>query len=389
MNDRAVAPEGPRSLRRDRQAAPRPVGLAIVGCGGAAVDVARALARVPSLAFIGAMDRHAARAADLVGGTSARVFGSLDDVLDDPEVEAVYVGLPHDLLAPTALRVLEAGRHVLVEKPMGLEVESVRRLGREAAARHLAAGVMFEHRFAPSVKAARRFARSGAIGTIRAVRVTTVIDKPAAYWAQGLTGRSKDGWRRQAVRAGGGVVLMNTIHQLDVLDAVLDLSVDQVSGEVAAGVPHVEVEDVAAATLRLNSGAIVSIAAAAHAPGASGEERIEIDGTLGALRLPDPYQDPRTVRIYLRRPHTGLDAGRWIDIVGPDGNSFAELLGAFASAARAGRPPAVGAREAARALDIVLRIYDASRNARSMTGRNRPARGRSARKASPSTGALS
>jgi predicted dehydrogenase len=333
------------------------VGLGIVGCGGAAIDVVEAVPAVPGLAVVAAMDLDPSLAKDVVRRAGGRAHASIDDLLEDPAVAAVYVALPHDLLAPTARRVLDAGRHVLVEKPMGLEVEQVTEVGRRAEERGLVAGVLFELRCTSMAQAARRLIESGAIGTVRAVRVTTVMDKDPSYWRLGLTGRSHSPWRTRIARAGGGVLIMNAIHQIDLLWFLLENPVARAVGEVQAGVVGVEVEDVAAAALRLDNGAVVSIAASAHSAGAQANERIEIDGTDGALALPDPYRSPGVLRVYLRRPHDDLAAGRWHELKLPVIDPYAAALGGFAQAIRDGTPAPIGAADAARALRVVLDIY--------------------------------
>ena len=337
-----------------------PLGVAVVGCGGAAVDVVRALRSVPGVRVVGAMDRDPALAADLVRGTGARIHATLDAVLADPDVDIVYIALPHDLLAVTALRAVEAGRHVLVEKPVAPDVDTIEGLARAADARGVSVGVMFELRYTPAVLAARELVRSGAIGTIRAVRVVTVIDKPDSYWREGLTGRSRDSWRASLARAGGGILLMNTIHQLDILDSILGLAVVRVTADMTAGIVGVEVEDVAAATLRLADGGIVSIAASAHSAGATADERIEIDGTDGSIRLHDPYRDPDLLEVFLRRHFGDLSAGTWHVLRTPPGDPFAAALQAFADAVRSGTRPAVGTAEAARTVAVVLAMYRAA-----------------------------
>ncbi len=333
------------------------VGLGIVGCGGAAIDVVEAVPAVPGLAVVGAMDLDRSLANDVVRRAGGRAHASIDDLLGDPAVGAVYVALPHDLLAPTALRVLDAGRHVLVEKPMGLDVEQVVEVGRRADARGLVAGVLFELRYTSMAQAARQLIESGAIGSVRAVRVTTVIDKDPSYWRLGLTGRSQSPWRARIARAGGGVLMMNAIHQIDLLWFLLENPVVRAAGEIHAGLTGVEVEDVAAATLRLDNGVVVSIAASAHSAGAHANERIEIDGTDGALALPDPYCTPGVLRVYLRRPYQDLAAGRWHELAMPVNDPYAAALGGFVVAIRDRTPAPIGAADAARALRVVLDIY--------------------------------
>ena len=349
-----------------------PLGIGIVGCGGAASELVRAARESDQVRVVAVHDVVAGRATELAATAHARVQPGLRDLLADPVVEAVYVSLPHDQLAPTAIAALEAGRHVLVEKPLAIDAAGVRAVRAAATSARRAVGVMFELRAVASMATARDLVRAGAIGPIRAVRIRTLIDKPATYWRAGPSGRGGDPWRASRTRAGGGVVLMNAIHQVDLVRWITGLEVERVAAETQAGVAGVEVEDVAAATFRYEGGAVGSLVAAAHAPGAAGEETIELDGTDGALRLGDPYLPSPDLRLFLRRGHGRLTAGRWTRLRPAPVDAWTVTLDAFAAAIRAGRPPQPGLEDAAAALTTVLSVYRAAALGRVVT--IRPAR---------------
>src|SRR5262249_41866493 len=148
------------------------------------------------------------------------------------------------------------------------------------------------------------------------------------YWHSGQPGQQYDGWRTRLATAGGGVVLMNSIHQIDVVRHVTGLSFTWASAATARLVAPVEVEDSAAAVLRLSNGALANLVASAHSPGAAHQERIEIDGALGRLDLPDPF-GPQGLRLYLRQTWDRLPAGEWLDIEVPAVDSYLELTRTF------------------------------------------------------------
>jgi UDP-N-acetyl-2-amino-2-deoxyglucuronate dehydrogenase len=335
------------------------LGFGIVGCGGAAVDVARAIDAVAGARLVAAHDRVPGNAADLAAPRAATVHASVESLLADPSVDVVYVGLPHDLLAPTALRALEADRHVLVEKPMALRIEDVRAIADAAIERGRAAGVLFELREVAAIRAAHELVTGGAIGEVRQVRVQTVIDKAASYWRSGPSGRVIDDWRSRRDRAGGGVVLMNSIHQLDLVRWITGSPYVRVMADMGAPTPGVEVEDRGVALLRLDGGAQVALAAQAHSPGARSQERIEIDGTLGRLDLPDPYT-PGPLKAYFRRPWGEFAQDRWHDIAPPTVDPHVAYLERYTSAVAEGRAAPVGTAAAAAALSAVLAIYRSS-----------------------------
>jgi predicted dehydrogenase len=331
------------------------VGLGVVGCGWAASEIARVAASLPRLSIAAATDADAGRAAAYAASTGARQARDIDDLLADPAVTAVYVGVPHHLLAPIAERALNAGKHVLVEKPLALSSAEALRLGELAESKGLKLCVFFELRRSGSVEVARRLLAEGAIGQPRLVRIKTIIDKKRAYWGP----PDAPNWRTSKSHAGGGVLLMNSIHQLDMLRYITGLEYVRASGEIDTFTAPAEVEDAGSATLRLSNGGIVSIVAAAHSFGAKDEETIEIDGDAGRLDLPYAF-GTRPVRLFRTSEAT------WTDIPTPTLDSHAEMLAAFVDAVIDGGDVPAGASDAAAAIATVQAIYRSAAEGRSI-----------------------
>src|SRR4030095_12800391 len=141
----------------------------------------------------------------------------LEELLENPKVDAAYIAVPHHLLAPLTQQALNAGKHALTEKPLAISLEEIDSLVALAAERQLALGVFYEMRYAPAHDRARELIQEGAIGSVVGIQIQTLIDKPLSYWQSGYTGRSINPWRGIKAQAGGGVVLMNTSHLLDAL----------------------------------------------------------------------------------------------------------------------------------------------------------------------------
>lgn len=331
-----------------------PIGLGVIGCGWAAGEIARVAAGLPDLRIIAAMDPDADRAEAFAASTGARFATDTDLLLADPAVGAVYVGVPHHLLAPIVRSALAAGKHVLAEKPLALSAAEAGELGDLANRSGLKLAVFFELRRSGTVALARRLVAGGAIGDPRFIRIRTIIDKPPGYWGT----RERPSWRASKREAGGGVLMMNTIHQLDTLRYVTGLDYVRASGEIDTFTASVEVEDSFSATLRLSNGGLVSIAGAAHSPGAVNEETIEIDGDAGRLDLPDPF-GTRPVRLYQL-------ASGWRDLVVDRPDSHALMLQAFLDAVIDGREVPAGAADAACALAAVDAIYRSATEGRAV-----------------------
>ena len=342
------------------------LGVGLVGCGWAAGSVCEAIDAIDTAVVVAAFDTNPAAAAKLAEPRSAKVHATVEGLFADPKVQLVYIGLPHRLLAPTAETALKAGKHVLVEKPMALESAQCLALGKLADEKGLALCVFFELRKSGLVTVARELVAGGAIGEVRAIRILTNIDKKMAYW-HGPTGELN--WRTRLAAAGGGVVLMNTIHQLDAALHITGVRAARVMGEIATlhAPTGVEVEDSGIGTVRLTSGGILSIVAAAHSPGAGDEDSIGIDGENGRIEIPSPWAADAGVRLFLRRDWGGHAAGQWIKVPTPKPDFYAAMVGGLVDAVRTGSAPPATARDAAAAVSIILGMYQSSREGRAVT----------------------
>lgn len=344
----------------------KPVCFGIVGCGSASIPVCEAILAVQQAELAGVCDLNLELAQDLSQRFRVTMFKNMDELLNDPTVDAVYIAVPHYLLAPLTHRVLQAGKHALTEKPLGLSLEEIEDLIKLADERQLTLGVFYEMRYASSHAPARELIQAGAIGNIVGIRIQTFIDKPLSYWQAGYAGRSVNPWRGIKAQAGGGVVLMNTSHLLDAIHYMTGLTVTRVSAEVGTLVANVEVEDIASATLRFDNGAVGSLMAGAHIRGAHEEEHCQIFGTQGQLLLPDPYGSG-SLQLYLNRSWNSFSAGQWHTLSLETVPVYKRAVQEFARAVQARQPAPIDGRAARQVLAVVLAIYQSAREARTIS----------------------
>jgi len=127
------------------------------------------------------------------------------DVAADPDVDAVIIATPNFTHRPIALACIEAGKHVMCEKPLGLnfgEAREMYRAARDKGVRHMTA---FTYRFAPSMRYLKHLLTTGALGTPRHFRSQRFLDWPETSW----------GWRQIKKLAGAGDLFDMTIHRID------------------------------------------------------------------------------------------------------------------------------------------------------------------------------
>jgi predicted dehydrogenase len=143
--------------------------LGVAKIGVEKVIPAMQLGTVSHVDAIGSRDIEKAKAAAARLGI-AKAYGSYEDLLADPDIEAIYNPLPNELHVPWTLRALEAGKHVLCEKPIALNADEAQALlaARKKSGKHVAEAFMV--RFHPQWRRAHELAHSGAIGGLRAIQ---------------------------------------------------------------------------------------------------------------------------------------------------------------------------------------------------------------------------
>ncbi len=142
----------------------------ILGPGRIAPRLVRGVAASPRGDLVAVASRDLARASAFAATHGiARAYGSYAELLDDPEVDVVYIALPNHLHAPWAVRALDAGKHVLCEKPLALAAEDVDAIiaASERSGRAAAEAFMYLHH--PQIVRSVALARDGALGTLQVV----------------------------------------------------------------------------------------------------------------------------------------------------------------------------------------------------------------------------
>jgi predicted dehydrogenase len=180
-----------------------PLRVAIAGCGLIGHKRARALGPQDELAGCFDIVPEIAEAHAAEHGTTA--YPTLEALLDQ-RADVVVVAVTHDQLAGLAVAALEAGSHVLVEKPAGIGVADVDRVRAAADAAQKLVKVGFNHRFHPGISKAITEARSGRYGEVMSMR--------ARYGHGGRIGYDRE-WRADPAKSGGGELIDQGMHLLD------------------------------------------------------------------------------------------------------------------------------------------------------------------------------
>jgi len=260
----------------------------IIGVGKVCeVKSGPAFERVPHSRLVAVMRRDAEKAADFARRHDVpRWYDDADKLLNDPEVNAVYVATPPDTHALYTYKALEAGKPVYVEKPMAINYDQCLEIIRKSEEVNLPVFVAYYRRCLPYFLNVKDWIDRGQIGELRLVNIK--LYRP-------LRAEDKDeanqNWRVKPSISGGGYFVDLASHQFDLLDYTLG-PISSVKSEVANQGKYYESEDIVSASFRFQSGIIGSgIWCFTTDPGQERDE-IEIIGSKGRIIFPCFKQAP-------------------------------------------------------------------------------------------------
>ena len=203
------------------------------------------------------------------------LYASLDEVLEDPEVDAVIIATPHPSHLEISQKAAEAGKHILTEKPMGVTPSEADAMIGAARSAGVKLGVLFNNRFRPEAVKAKELIQQGTIGAINRVSMSSVMLRSQDYY-------DRLDWRGQWDTEGGGVLINQGIHAIDMMQWLGGMPT-AVFGRLSTRGHDVEVEDYATAVMEYEGGGHGTLhCTTAQAPN---HQRLELWGERGALIL--------------------------------------------------------------------------------------------------------
>jgi predicted dehydrogenase len=328
------------------------VGVAIIGCG--LIGTKRAHALPPEARLVSVCDADPDRAQQLAASfDDVECAKSAEAAYSHPDVALVIVATSHRGLAPISCAALDAGKHVLVEKPGAADLEGARAVEARATATGLTANVGFNHRFHPSFLEARRIVESGEFGPVMFVR--------ARYGHGGRLGYEQE-WRAKRELSGGGELIDQGIHLVD-LTRFLVGDITLAFAELRTSFWNMDVEDNVFLALRGAGGGAGDAQGAFAWLHASWTEwknlfsfevmleraKIDVSGLGGSY-------GPETMTVYEMQPEMGPPPSRVQQWDASDGSWRAELQACLDNVE--GRTsPAASIADAVAALRIVDAAY--------------------------------
>jgi predicted dehydrogenase len=344
------------------------LGCAIFGCGLIARFHAVALAEVPGTQLRALVSRNAdnARKLNTELGLACDAYTELAPVLARPDIHIVIVTTPSGAHLEPAVAAAEAGKHVVVEKPLEITLERCDRIIAACDRAGVRLCTIFPSRFGDANRALKTAVDAGRFGRLTLGETTCKWWRPQSYYDDG-------GWKGTRALDGGGALMNQAIHNVDLLLWLMG-PVTHVSGFTATlAHERIEVEDTAVACLRFASGALGVIQAttsvfpglpktvAVH--GDKGTVVIEQDDVLRWDFTPETAADRQVRERFAQK--TGASGGA-SNPAAISHTGHARQLADFVRAVREGGQPLVDGREGRRAVEVIVGIYRSAAEGKSV-----------------------
>ena len=349
------------------------VRFGILGCGVIGPHHARAIAGLEDAELVAVADVVPELADKVAAEHGCSAYSGLGEMLSEAELDAVCVCTPSGMHAADAITTLQAGKHVVIEKPVDVTLEATDRLLGVQRATGGKVAVVSQHRFDAATLAVHRAIAAEQFGRLTAGSAEVRWWRSQSYYDSG-------GWRGTRELDGGGVLINQAIHSIDLLQWLMGrvVEVNAYTGLLAH--ERIEVEDTAVAILEFEGGALGTIVATTAAyPGLTA--RIAVHGDRGSAVIDDDElgyfhvagegqegeaygagggenQAEQVVERYGQQADSGHGAGS-----DPGSLSMAhrDQIRDFVEAVREGREPSINVEEGRKPLAIIQGIYESAR----------------------------
>jgi len=340
------------------------MGFAIVGAGNVGGIHALAIQHIPHAELCAICDMYEARARKLAEEFGVNGTTDLEELASWPEIDVVNVCTPSGLHMDVAIAAAEAGKHIMVEKPIEITLPRADKIIEACEENQVKLGVMFQSRFTQGVRKAKQAIEAGRLGRVTLCDAYVKWHRTQEYYGSG-------GWRGTWALDGGGALMNQSIHTIDLLQW-LGGAVESVCAHTRTLAHRMETEDTAVALLTYESGALGVMEGATSAwPGQP--SKLEISGDKGTIVLEDgiitqwqladaePGEEDAMLNL---ESSMGTGAS---DPLGISYDKHQRQIEEFIAAVREHRPPLVDGVEGRKAVEIIRAIYRAAETGQVIT----------------------
>lgn len=322
------------------------VRCAVIGLGAIHMNHIRAIAGLPDVVLVSVCDILPDLVARKKEDFGCAGYTDYREMIEKEHPDVVHICTPHYLHAPMAIFAMEHGADVLTEKPMGMTPEQTAAMIETATRTGRRLGVCFQNRYNATSVRIRELLDSGKVGTVRSIKMVVTWNRDEAYYAQAA-------WRGTKAQEGGGVMINQAIHTLDLMQWFAGFPVD-VQAQVSSFrlKDCIEVEDTAHGYLHFPGGAS-GIFYATNDFGADAPVELDIVCEHARMHLAEGLDIVFADGTSEHMANSSLAAGP----KGYWGNSHALLIADFYGKRASGEPFPIDGAEGAKAIRLIDAIY--------------------------------
>ena len=328
------------------------LGFAVVGCGNIAGHHVAGVLGTPEAELICVVDNVEAKAKALAEKNKVKYYTDVKDMLKDKAVDVVTICLPSGMHMDVAIASMEAGKHIISEKPLDVTLEKIDKMiaVSKKTKKHLTG--IFQSRFYESSLSIQKAIKDGKLGKL-------VLGDAYNKWYRSPEYYASAGWRATWDLDGGGALMNQAIHALDLLMFFMG-EVEAVTAYCDTLIHKIPVEDTAIAIVKFKNGALGTIEGTTSVN--PGEERkLEIHGSKGSVILTG--YEKITWKIAgepVKQEGLGVAGG----VADPKALAYSGHIAqfkAFTKAVLAGEVPPISAEESRKSVELILAIYKSSK----------------------------
>lgn len=334
------------------------VGFGIVGGGMIGAVQAAAIEQISGARLMAVCGRDEKRSADFGAKFGAVGYTDYDKFLAHPGLQIVNICTPSGTHAELGIRAAVAGKNVLVEKPIEINLQQADALISACERAEVKLGVIFQSRFLPAVQRIKQAVDEGRLGRLMIGDAFVKWYRAPEYYA--------DSWHGTMALDGGGALINQAIHTVDLLRWIMGPVETAFAMKAALRYPHIEAEDTLVGTVHFQNGALGVVQAATSAkPGF--KRRLEISGERGSIIL-----DGDAISVWAVDGEDA-DTGEAEQLTDGSANPAAisneghrRQIEDMMRAVIENRPPMIDGREGRKSLELVVALYEAANSGRPM-----------------------
>lgn len=329
--------------------------VGIIGCGNIFPMHAYPASKRDEVELVAVCDHKEERAKEKAIEFDCKFYMDYKKMIDEEDLDVVHICTPHYLHAPMTLYAAKAGVNVLTEKPMSIKLADAKAMLDVARENNILLGVIFQNRYNPGAMLIKETLVSGQLGKIITSKLSVTWNRSDEYY-------SKSDWKGTWDLEGGGVIIDQAIHTMDLMRWFIDSEIEYVDAHISNRAHEIiQVEDSAEGVIKYKNG-VVSSFHAINYYGYDAPVEIELHCENGLVKMEADkamirFTDGRQL-IADKSPHESFDYG---NVKSYWGVSHVKQINNYYDALEKGIQPEITAADAYKTQKLICAIYDSGK----------------------------